>query len=78
MLRGTLKKTIIIIMIIIIIIFKSEELGLELNTTKCEITYGDTSTPHDDPILKIFQCTEMEDLTLLGARSFQDEPWIML
>ena len=49
------------------IIFKSEELGLELNAAKCEVTYGDTSTPHDDPILKTFQQTEMEELTLLGA-----------
>ena len=50
-----------------IIISKSEELGLELNAAKCEVTYGDTSTPHDDPILKTFQPIEMEDLTLLGA-----------
>ena len=49
------------------IISKSEELSLELNATKCEVTHGDTSTPHDDPILKTFQRIEMEDLTLLGA-----------
>ena len=49
------------------IIFKSEELGLELNAAKCEVTYGDTTTPHDDPILKTFQRIEMEDLTLLEA-----------
>ena len=49
------------------IIFKSEELGLELNAAKCEVTYGNTSTRHDDPILKTSQHTEMEDLTPLGA-----------
>ena len=49
------------------ILSKSEELGLELNAAKCEVTYGDSSTPHDDPILKIFQRTKMDDLTLLGA-----------
>ena len=30
------------------IISKSEEMGLELNAAKCEVTYGDTSTSHDD------------------------------
>ena len=30
------------------IISKSEELSLEENAAKCEVTYGDTSTPHDD------------------------------
>ena len=49
------------------IISKSEELGLELNAAKCEVTYGDTSTPRDDPILKTFQLTEMVDLKLLGV-----------
>ena len=47
------------------IISKSEELILELNTAKCEVTCDETSTPHDDPMLKTFQRTEMEDLTLL-------------
>ena len=46
---------------------KSEELGLELNAAKCEVTYGDTSTPHDDPILKTFQRIEMENFILLVA-----------
>ena len=49
------------------IISKSDELDLELNAAKCEVTYGDTSTSHDDPILKTFQRIELEDLTLLGA-----------
>ena len=49
------------------IISKSEELGLELNAAKCEVTYGDSSTSHDDPVLKTFQCTEIDDLTLLGT-----------
>ena len=49
------------------IISKSEELGLELNTAKCEVKYGDMSTPHDDLILKTFQQTDMENLTPLGA-----------
>ena len=48
------------------IISKSEELGFELNAAKCEVKYGDSSTQHDDPILKTFQHTEMNDLTLLG------------
>ena len=45
------------------IISKSEELGLELNAAKCEVTYGDSSTSHDDLILKTFQRTEIDDLT---------------
>ena len=49
------------------IIPKSEELSLELNAAKCEVTYDDSSTPHDDPILKSIQCAEMDDLTLFGA-----------
>ena len=49
------------------IISKSEDLDLELNAAKREVTYGDTFTPHDYPILKTFQRTEMEDLTMLGA-----------
>ena len=49
------------------IISKSEALGLELNTAKCEVTNGDSSTPHDDPISKTFQRTEIDDLKLLGA-----------
>ena len=49
------------------IISKSEELGLELNAAKCEITYGGSSTHHDASILKTFQRTEIYDLTLLGA-----------
>ena len=49
------------------IISKSEDMGLELNAAKYEVTYGDSSTPRDDPILKTFQRTEIDDLTLLGA-----------
>ena len=70
---NKLKKIIIILILQIVvndiktIISKSEELGLELNAAKCEVTYGDSSTPHDDPILKTFQRTEIDDLTLLGA-----------
>ena len=32
------------------IISKSEELCLELNVAKCEVTYADMSTPNDVPI----------------------------
>ena len=34
---------------------------------KYEVTYGDSSTPHDDPVLKVFHRVEIDDLTLLGA-----------
>ena len=49
------------------IISKSEELSHELNAAKCEVTYCDTSTPHDDHVLKTFERVGMADLTLFGA-----------
>ena len=39
---------------------------IQLTATKCEVTFDDTSTPIDDPILKNFQLVEIKDLTLLG------------
>ena len=49
------------------IISKSEELGLEMNAVKCNVSCRDKFTRHDDLILETIQRVEIEDLILMGT-----------